>query len=413
LAIRSPHGAGKTALAAWTVLWFALTSDDWKAPTTASAWRQLTKYLWPEIRKWAHRLDWEKIGREPFNERLELLTLSLKLETGEAFALASDDPTLIEGAHAERLLYIFDESKSIPDATWDSAEGAFATGEVYWLAISTPGEPQGRFYDIHRRAPGYDDWDTTHITLKDAISAGRISNKWADQRRLQWGENSPVYQNRVLGEFATHSEDGVISLAWIERANERWYQLQENDEWKPFTCVGVDVGRGGDKSILALRHEWAIKEIRRDGKKDTMSITGKTAGVLNKLSGYAVIDVIGVGAGCFDRLREQSFDVRAFNAGERTSRTDSSGELGFADKRSAAWWNMREILESEEIALPPDDYLTGDLTAPKWKVQSGGKIKVEAKDSVKERLGRSTDDGDAVIMAFYDGAFGADLMAWV
>lgn len=45
--VRSLHGAGKTAVASWAVLWFALTRDvrDWKVPTTASTWRQLTKYL--------------------------------------------------------------------------------------------------------------------------------------------------------------------------------------------------------------------------------------------------------------------------------------------------------------------------------------------------------------------------------
>jgi hypothetical protein len=203
VSVRGPHGLGKTALAAWTILWFALTRDgeDWKIPTTASAWRQLTKFLWPEIRRWSRRLDWEKIGRDPLSERTELLSLSIKLATGEAFALASDNSVMIEGAHAANLLYVFDESKAIPADTWDSAEGAFATGDVYWLAISTPGEPQGRFYDIHKRAPGYDDWWVRHVTLEEAIVAGRVSRKWAEQRATQWGKTSAVYINRVDGEF--------------------------------------------------------------------------------------------------------------------------------------------------------------------------------------------------------------------
>jgi hypothetical protein len=79
---RGPHGLGKTMLAAIAILAFALTRDacgeDWKIPTTASAWRQLTKYLWPEIHKWAKRLRWEKIGREPLDARSELLALSPK-----------------------------------------------------------------------------------------------------------------------------------------------------------------------------------------------------------------------------------------------------------------------------------------------------------------------------------------------
>lgn len=405
VSVRGPHGLGKTALAAWVILWFALTRDgeDWKIPTTASAWRQLTKFLWPEIRKWARRLDWDKIGRSPFNDRLELLSLSIKLDTGEAFALASDNSDLIEGAHADNILYVFDEAKAIPNATWESAEGAMATGDAYWLAISTPSEPQGTFYDIHRRSPGYSDWYAVHVTLQDAIDAGRISKAWADARRKQWGEDSAAFKNRVLGEFATSQDDGVISLALVEAANERWYELQESGAWEPFTCVGVDVGRGGDKSVFALRFGDAIKELRHDSNKDTMVVAGKTLGILRKYAGQAIIDVIGIGAGVYDYLRNLDLNVVAFNASEGTDKTDKSEELKFKNKRSYAWWNMRELLEDEKIALPPDDMLTGDLTAPRWRVMAGGRIQVEAKETIKERIGRSTDDGDAVIMAFYEG----------
>ena len=135
-----------------------------------------------------------------------------------------------------------------------------------------------------------------------------------------------------------------------------------------------------------------------------MPITGMTKGVLDAHPGsYAVIDVLGVGAGVVDRLKEQGrYNIRPFNAGEHTYQKDKSGELGFADKRSAAWWNIRELLANEPVALPPDDRLTGDLTAPKWKMTSGGKVKVESKDDIKKRLGRSTDDGDAVVMAFWN-----------
>jgi len=34
-------------------------------------------------------------------------------------------------------------------------------------------------------------------------------------------------------------------------------------------------------------------------------------------------------------------------------------------------------------------------------VMSGGRIKVESKDEIRKRIGRSTDDGDAVIQAFW------------
>ena len=328
-----------TALVAWVVLWFALTNDgvtDWKIPITASAWRQLTKFAMPEIHKWARKLNWQVIGREPFNERLELTQLSLKLKTGEAFALASDNSALIEGAHASRILYIFDESKEIPPDTWDSAEGAFSAGDCYWLAVSTPGEPVGRFYDIQSHKPGYEDWNVKHVSLEEAEESGRITRTWAESRKSQWGEQSAVYQNRVKGEFASSEADGVIPLSWIEAANDRWDDWFETKPELTFVAVGADIARSGeDKTVLGLRWGMVLTELRVTSKEDTMQTTGRVKGILDAHGGKAMVDVIGIGAGVVDRLREmkdkndRKYNIVAFNASEHTDYTDKSGEMGF------------------------------------------------------------------------------------
>ena len=416
VAERGPHGLGKTADAAFLILWFAITRDmagvDWKIPTTASAWRQLTFYLWPEIHKWSKRIDWDKVGRRPFT-RDELLTLSLKLGHCEAFAVACDDPATIEGAHATQILYVFDEAKTIPAGTWDAAEGAFSTagedtaGEAFAFAISTPGEPVGRFYDIQRRASGYDDWQVIHVTLDEAVDAGRIYREWADARAVQWGATSAVYLNRVEGEFASSDEDGVIPLAWVEAAIDRWESRSITADLGPLTAVGVDVARSGsDQTVLALRRGARICELRHETLQDTMATTGQVAGVLRGTPAVAIVDVIGIGAGVVDRLREQGLRVRAFNAAARSLMLDESGELGFVNSRAAAWWNLREMLDPAsgcDLELPRDDGLVGDLTAPHWRVMSGGRIQIEAKDDLRKRLDRSTDAGDAVVQAFWMG----------
>lgn len=407
VSIRGPHGLGKTSISAWIVLWFALTRDgkDWKLPTTASAWRQLTKFLWPEIHKWAGRLDWGKIGRGPFIEGKELLTLSMKLKTGEAFALASNQPALIEGAHADHILYIFDESKTIPAETWDAAEGAMSTGDAWWLCVSTPGGKVGRFYEIQARQAGYGDWFVRHVTVDEAIKAGRMDPAWVEARRTQWGETSPVFQNRVLGNFAEGSEDSIIPLSWVEQAIERWQDWKAEGVDFPFFGVGVDVARyGADSTILALRYGVVISELRRFRKQDTMQTTGNVVGVLSaNPGGIAVVDVVGLGAGVVDRLRELGYKVDAFNSSTKTTRKDLSGELGFLNRRALAWWGMREALDPQtgiDLALPDDDELIGDLTAPQWRTTSSGLIRVEEKDEVKKRIGRSPDAGDAVVMVF-------------
>ena len=435
LAVRGPHGLGKTTDASLAVLWFALTRDaageDWKIPTTASAWLQLTHYLWPEVHKWAKRIRWNLAGRDPFT-RIELMTLGLKLRHGEAFSASPADPALIEGAHADQLLYVFDEAKKIPADVWDASEGAFSgagtdtASEAFALAISTPAEPNGRFYEVHKDRRRFADWDAMHVKRARVIAAGRMSADWAESRRRQWGETTAVYQNRVEGEFASSDEDGVIPLGWVEAANERWRELYPDGFVAPgpVEVVGVDCsGTGKDRTVLARRYGDVLGPLERPRKSaapagedavglEEMATAGRLVALLGTDdSARAIIDAGGLGSGVVGRVREKipRHRIVAFVAGAATNRRDRNGEFGFADVRSAAWWNLREMLDPDygaTLALPPDDDLTGDLTAPHWREQSGGKIRVESKDDLRKpaRLGRSTDSGDAVVQACWPAA---------
>jgi hypothetical protein len=418
VAVRGPHGLGKTAVASVTVLWFATTREaagiDWKVICTASAWRHLSIFLFPEIHKWARRIRWDVLGRPPFSDISELLALNLKLAHGAASAVASNKPELIEGAHADSLLYLIDEAKVVPNGTWDAIEGAFSGGrpdgipEAFALAISTPGPPTGRFYDIHRRAPGLEDWWTRHVTLDEAVAAGRISRDWAEQRRRQWGEDSALYANRVLGEFHASDEDSVIPLAWAEAAVERWHAWDTAGR-PPIDgrlVLGVDVARaGGDSTVIAHRTGPCIAELEVYDREDTMRTTARVQAALTDPA-VPVVDSIGVGGGVVDRLRELHVPVLPYTGAAKTRARTRDGEHGFTNVRSGAYWRMRELLDpafDPQVMLPPDELLLADLTAPTWTVTTGvpPRIQIERKEDLVARLGRSPDRGDAVVMAFW------------
>lgn len=431
VAVRGPHGLGKTAGASWVTWWFAWTRDgvvDWKAVTTAGGQRQLEKYFWPEVRKWAGRLRWDMLQRKPFEGKKELMMQQLRLSTGEAFAAASDNPELIEGAHAKHLLYIFDESKRVPGGTFDAAEGAFSnagpetSNEAYALAISTPGEPVGRFADIHFRRPGLSDWWPRHVTLDEVVAANVVSYEWAENRALQWGRDSATFKNRVLGEFASSDQSAVIPADWVALAQERWHDLYEvkgdtvlwleyedDEDFEPeLTAMGVDVAYGGeDDTIHAPRYGNYVKELKRfaflkDNHKNALNVWNYLQA--HNPEAQVIVDVVGWGAGTYDNLKAWGTDAVPFHPQTKSYRKDETGELGFKDRRSAAWWHLRDILNPAsgyDVALPPDDMLVGDLTAPTWRALTG-KIEVEQKDKLRERLGRSPDAGDAVVMSFWN-----------
>jgi len=421
VAARGPHGLGKTGMAALGVLWFATTRDaagiDWKVLTTASAWRHLSVYLFPEIHKWARRIKWHMLGRPPFRENAELLVHNIKLRYGAASAVASTKPELIEGAHADSLLYLIDEAKIVPDGTWDAIEGAFSGGktsglpEAFVFAISTPGPPSGRFYDIHSRKPGFEDWFVRHVTLAEAVAAGRISPDWAEQRARQWGRDSAIYANRVLGEFHASDEDSVIPLSWVEAAVERWHLWDQAGrpalEGRQF--LGVDVARaGGDSTVLAYRTGLAYTELETHDREDTMETTARVQAAVGRRPGTVpVVDSMGVGGGVVDRLRELDEPVLAYTGAAKSRMRSRDGEWGFNNTRSAAYWRTRELLDpafDPALMLPPDDLLLADLTAPTWAVKTGRPptIQIEPKDDLIKRLGRSPDRGDAVVMGLYD-----------
>jgi hypothetical protein len=340
-----------------------------------------------------------------------MLSRTLRLRFGSAFAVASAIPQFIEGVHGDSVLYIYDEAKSIPVATWDAAEGAFTGAEgteAMALACSTPGEPIGRFYDIQSRRAGTEDWHTVHISLDRALAARRVDPAWVEQRRLLWGPSSAIFANRVLGEFHSSDEDSIVPLSWVEQAVTRWEDHRDG-VLAPLDRVGVDVARSGmDSTVVALIYGHRVNELRRTFHESTAATAGRVRGVLDtNLDAQAVVDTDGLGAGVTDMLRDDGYTVRAFHGAAASNRRDRSGELGFLNARAAAWWHMREALDPEQgatLELPPDDLLIGDLTAPKLKrVNRKSQIEIESKDDIRKRLGRSTDAGDAVVMGLYPG----------
>ena len=117
-----------------------------------------------------------------------------------------------------------------------------------------------------------------------------------------------------------------------------------------------------------------------------------------------MVDVIGLGAGVYDRLKEQGMKADPFNAARKTTLKDKTGQFGFVNLRSYGWFHLADMLNpayGATLALPPDDELAGDLTSIHKKFMSDGRVLVEPKDDSRKRLGRSTDRGDAAMQSCY------------
>jgi len=214
----------------------------------------------------------------------------------------------------------------------------------------------------------------------------------------------PLRSQMLFGDFEAGMTDDpwqVVPTAWVEEAMLRWTARSPKGE---MDNMGVDVARGGaDSTMLSPRHgNWYDKLVAVPGRETPsgQAVVGHVIAHLRD-SSPVCIDVIGVGASPYDLLNIAGQQVIGVNVAEASTATDRSGRLRFLNMRSQLWWQLRESLDPENdtgIMLPPDTELLGDLCAPRWEM-SGMRVKVESRDEIVKRIGRSPDRASAVILA--------------
>jgi hypothetical protein len=223
------------------------------------------------------------------------------------------------------------------------------------------------------------------------------------------------YRSLLLGGFTTSFKDQpaqIIPTKWVQLAQERWTKTPPVGI--PMCVIGVDASGGGaDPMVMAARHDgWYAPLVEIQGKDIPMENIGPYGAgriiSLRRDNALVVIDMSGgYGGSMYDHLRHNGVEVKSYKGAEATPRRSIDGKLKFVNKRTAALWGMREALDPGQpggspIMLPPDAKIVADLTAPTFEVVPNG-IKAEAKEKICDRLGRSTDAGDAIVMCWFEG----------
>lgn len=396
--VRAAHSVGKTYVAAVAVLAFLFTRMPSKVITTAPTFYQVKDLLWSEIRTlYKSRLARLKgFPGEPFKTRLDVR------DDWFAIGLSPREDVNMQGYHQRNVLIIVDESPGVRPKIIDALEGLMSSGDCHMLHIGNPISSADHFYSGFYKDPEVAQEAKFHVSAYDtpaftgervpaAVLQSLVTPKWARTRKEKWGEDSPLYQSKVLGDFPDESESQLISLKLCEEAKRR----EVSTEGKK--VLGVDVALyGDDKTTYIMREGGAITGIWFDTKRDPMYVAGRIAS-LYRLEGFdrAQVDVIGIGSGVVARCKELHVPVVAVDVRERAFNYEDYFNL-----RTELWFEMKDWLKIGQI--PENDDLVADLVAPYYEYHSDGRYKLEKKEKTKKRLGRSPDYGDAGVNATSD-----------
>lgn len=408
-AVQSCHGVGKSAVAAMTAAWWieAHAPGEALVVTTAPSGDQVRLILWGEIR---NAKDRGGLAGTITKGRVPEWTIDGHVvafgRKPQDFTSEEQARTQFQGIHARYLLVILDEACGIPKWLWDAVLSLVTNEGSRILAIGNPDDPTTEF--ATKCAPGTDynvitvsAFDTPNFTGEDVPEQLRellVGPQYVADAAKDWGEDSPLYIAKVLGQFPDVADDVIISPRLIREA---WENDLSGKALRDKGRFGMDVADlGEDETVIYLNRAGMIRLEAAWRGTDTDKGHAKAKLALDaERHRRMTIDFPGIGGAVFHPLNNAGYDVTAYNGGEPPADPDR-----FVNRNAEAWWGFRESMAAGLIDLDPEDtVLAAQLQSRKWRLDaSQRRIYIETKDEMKKRGQKSPDRADAAVLSWYD-----------
>ena len=318
--------------------------------------------------------------------------LSILLPNGATIRIfGADNPDALRGMYFDGV--VIDEVAQIKPTLWGEVIRPALADRKGWAAFI--GTPKGinlfsQLYDqaLNLMSKGDPDWcamlysvEQTHVIDEKELAALKV----------EMSENE--FRQEFLCDFSAAQDNGLIPIDDIRAAANKFYR--ESEYMGAPLIYGIDVARfGSDASVIFKRRGLVAFEPIVIRKFDNMALADRIAVEMAKEKPEAVFIDSGAGQGVIDRLRQMRFDVVEVPFGAQAIDKEQ-----FANRRMEMWWHMAQWIK-QGGAIPPDPILQGDLGAPTYGYTPKGPKILEAKDKLKERIGRSPDLADALALTF-------------
>lgn len=399
LAMKAAKGCGKSTILAWCAWWFLTCRTFPKVVATSISGDNLSDGLWTEMAKWQGKSEFHKRKFTWTKTRIfandHEQTWWMSARTWPKGSDKSQQANTLAGLHADNLLFILDEVGGIPDAVMAAAEAGLSTGPHCKIIMAgNPTHLEGPLYRACTSERNI--WYVAQITgdPDDPNRAPRISADWARTQIDKYGRDNPWVLINVFGEFPPSSLNTLLGpddVAKAMRRNPRFEDYEFSQK-----RLGVDVARFGDDSTILFPRQGLMSyrpvEMRN---ARTGEIAARVLVAKDKWGSEVefIDDTGGFGAGVIDSLIQAGHGPVPINFSSRPNNSR------FQNKRAEIWFEMADWVKRGG-ALPNDPELTQELTLPTYFVNRQGKIQIEEKDQIKERIGRSPDKADALALTF-------------
>lgn len=400
VAVRACNSASKTHTSAVLCLSFLFTHYPAKVITTSSQKDQVRFGLWKEIeRVW-------KQSKVPLADA-ECFRL-MRIDLGpDWFAIGirpqEYSPEAMQGFHGENILIVFDEASGIPRSFFEAAESLMTAHYARFLVVGNPFDkltPFGECFESNAWYPiRISAYDTPNVKAGKNVYPYFMSYDWPERMKQLWGEDSPAFQSRVLGEFPDTNSEFLVPVQLAKACF-----LRKSAPVSGTVFIGVDLsGTGDDMNVWVVRHGLVIKEVKYSRVLRDAEIADQTLRLIQKYSNYKVVVNIdgNYGKGIIESLKERAKGC-TINAVYLASQANDPEQ--YFNLRTEAAFKLKFAIEQGLMFAPQAKHVSqrwiSDVTAPKVYVTETGKRKLEPKKALTERLGRSTDFLDATLFTF-------------
>lgn len=416
LAMVANKGPGKTWTLATLTWHFFMTNHIPKIAVLAISKDHLKANLWAELAKLHAESDLIKLSVEPGGERMSLIGHEqysfIDARSYPKSADATQMASTLAGLHAPNIAFVMDEVGLIPDAIIATADNALSGGESETMKkkIMCAGNPEVASGIVYRAAMGLSKqrWGVIRVTgdPDNPKRSPRVDVAWAREQIATFGKDDPWVQINVFGNYPTVATQTLLSDQDVKTSMER--NIPEEDVKNHQHRMGVDVARGGvDRSVFARRKGrkgYPLEKFPSTMKGPEMA--GQIAFRKRDLGIERIFvdNTGGYGSSVIDSLELfPSLDVTGiiYNTKAQDPR--------YFNKRTEMYFRCRDwVLAGGQL---PNDPQLGEELSSLRVIYHGGKYRVEEKEELKKRIGRSPDSADSFIQTFADPeefAFNAD-----